>query len=110
MTKVKLMQKLLGKGVSLHNSNDESSCIHGEERGIEINDIQESDPQQRLQLQRLSEVVGFLEVCKVRLDVLIKSGQAGILCDELLKHVLYVNVAVQKALDAERYGMKSFSF
>ena len=58
--------------------------------------------------EKLKEVIGFLEVCKTRLNHVIIAGQNGMLCDELLKHTLRVTVLVQTALDAERYGFKTF--
>ena len=47
------------------------------------------------------ETLGFLEVCKLRLQELIVAGDYGMISDESLRRVLFVKTAVQEALSTE---------
>jgi len=53
-------------------------------------------------------VVGFLEVCDHRLQDVLLAGKYGMLTPEMLQHVMYVSASVQRALDAEREGIRHF--
>ncbi len=55
------------------------------------------------EVQRLSEVVGFLEACKPRMEAIIEAGmRMGALTPQLMERCLQINDQLISALDAER--------
>jgi len=58
----------------------------------------------------LASTIGFLEASRDRVQDILLAGQHGMISEELLKHAMYVLVAIQRALDAEREGLDEFMF